>query len=97
MWWFWGQEAYLITVNFGTPPHYLALQKYTKKCVNSQQNIQNRPTFRVRCAKGALAKKSTQPLVVAVVTNISYVKRLHKPKLVKVNRVRVDLLVDIRF
>ena len=53
--------------------------------------------FAFAVQRGHRLEKSTQPLVVAVVTNISYVKRLHKPKLVKVNRVRVDLLVDIRF
>ena len=33
--------TYLIFVNFGAPPHYLALLKYTKKCVNPQQNSPN--------------------------------------------------------
>ena len=36
-------NAYLIFVNFGTPPDYLALKKYTKKCVISQQNSQTSP------------------------------------------------------
>ena len=28
--------ASLIFVNFGTPPHYLGLQKYTRECVKSR-------------------------------------------------------------
>ena len=32
--------SYPIFVNFGTPPHYLALKKYTIKCVRLQQNSQ---------------------------------------------------------
>ena len=36
-------NPYLIFFNFGIPLHYLGLQKYTKSCVNSQQNSQNLP------------------------------------------------------
>ena len=45
--------TYLIFVNFGTPPHYLGLQKVHR------------------------LEKSTQPLVVMVVTNISYAFSKH--------------------
>ena len=40
--------AYLIFVNFWTPLSTALFGKHTKKCVNSQQN---RPKFRILCAK----------------------------------------------
>ena len=36
---------YLKFVNCGTPPHYLSQYEYTKKCVNSRWNSQNRRKF----------------------------------------------------
>ena len=53
-----GQSTYLIFVNFGTPPHYLGLQKVHR------------------------LEKSTQPLVVMVVTNISYDNLLYQSEVI---------------
>ena len=46
-----GVIAYLIFVNFGTPPHYLGLKKYNKKSANLRQNNQNWPKYPFLCAK----------------------------------------------
>ena len=35
------KSSFLIYVNFGTPPRYLGLYKYTKMCLNLRQNSQN--------------------------------------------------------
>ena len=36
-------KTYLIFVNFGTPLHYISVQKYAKKCIFLRQNSQNEP------------------------------------------------------
>ena len=68
-------NAFLVSVNFGTPTH---CTKNTNKWVNSQQNsrdwpkgCQNMPKFCVLCAE-----KSPLLLLVAAVSNISYVSIL---------------------
>ena len=43
--------GYVANWFFGAPPHYVGLQKYTKKWVNLRQNSQYRPKFRVLYAK----------------------------------------------
>ena len=54
----WGWQAYLIFVNFGTPPQYLELSK-VPKCVNSRQNRQSRTCKKVhRLGKGTPANIS---------------------------------------
>ena len=37
------RTSYLIFVNFGTPLHYISVQKYAKKCIFLRQNSQNEP------------------------------------------------------
>ena len=68
--------ASLIFVNFGTPPHYLGLQKYTRECVKSRLMVrigQNRPTFRVISAK-KIHQLDKSTASAAVLTNMSKVR-----------------------
>ena len=98
---FFSQPKCLIFVNFGTPPHYLALWKHTKKCASLQQNSpngQNRPKFRFLCAKRVLAWKSI-PSVEAVVTIISSVYQYHlsplwSPLLIALSKIIADELLE---
>ena len=61
--------SYLIFVNFGTPPHYLGLKKYTKKCVNLRQSNQKNITFSM--LKSTPARKNNTTAGAAVLTNMS--------------------------
>ena len=61
---------------FGTLPHYLGLENYSKKWVNSRQNSQNGPKLcnilRFLCLKEHWLEKNIPLPVLAVLTNISY-------------------------
>ena len=46
-WTFFCRELGHIFFNFGTPPNYLGLKKYTKKSANLRQNNPNWPKYRI--------------------------------------------------
>ena len=68
-----GSTAYVVFVNFGTPMHYLPLEKVYQKVREFTPYSQNWPKKHQFCRlKSATAKKSTPQQVVAVVTNMGY-------------------------
>ena len=68
-------HTYLIFVHLVHRHIIKACKKYTEKCVNSQQIAQigqNKPKFRVLCAKSTPARKEYTTTGCVVGTNISY-------------------------